>query len=74
MDGCVRSMTDNIADRDAVLAIRDVLREQLALLDQLGERQAAIELNSAIEILNAQLGEAASAEEISRLQRGYFSD
>lgn len=58
----------------AIRAVRDVLVEQLGVLDRLGERQAAIELNSAIEILNERLGEQTSPEEIARLQRGYFSD
>jgi hypothetical protein len=54
--------------------MRDVLVGQLALLDAIGEAQAAIELNSAIEILNGRIGEAPSAEEMARLQRRYFSD
>ena len=54
--------------------MRDVLVGQLALLDAIGEAQAAIELNSAIEILNGRIGETPSAEEMARLQRRYFSD
>ena len=53
--------------------VRDVLVGQLALLDAIGEAQAAIELNSAIEILNGRIGETPSAEEMARLQRRYFS-
>ena len=55
-------------------AVRAALYEQLAILDQLGEMLAAIELNSTIELLNAQLGEQTSDEEIRRLQRNYLSD
>ncbi len=41
--------------------VRDVLVGQLALLDAIGEAQAAIELNSAIEILNGRIGETPDA-------------
>ncbi|WP_332819844.1 hypothetical protein [Sphingopyxis sp.] len=58
----------------ALRAVRAALYEQLAILDQLGEMLAAIELNSTIELLNAQLGEQTSDEEIRRLQRNYLSD
>lgn len=58
----------------ALRAVRAALYEQLAILDQLGEMLAAIELNSTIELLNAQLGEQTSDDEIRRLQRNYLSD
>lgn len=58
----------------ALRAVRAALHEQLAILDQLGEMLAAIELNSTIELLNAQLGEQMGDEEIGRLQRNYLSD
>jgi hypothetical protein len=58
----------------ALRAVRAALYEQLAILDQLGEMLAAIELNSAIELLNTQLGELTSDDEIQRLQRKYLSD
>lgn len=58
----------------ALRAVRASLYEQLAILDQLGEMLAAIELNSAIELLSTQLGEQTSDEEIQHLQRKYLSD
>jgi len=58
----------------ALRAVRAALYEQLAILDQLGEMLAAIELNSTIELLNAQLGEQTSDDEIRCLQRNYLSD
>ncbi len=58
----------------ALRAVRASLYEQLAILDQLGEMLAAIELNSTIELLSTQLGEQTSDEEIQRLQRKYLSD
>lgn len=66
---------DNHLERiSALRAVRDSLRVQLAILDQLDEAPAAIELNSTIELLNVQLDEQTSEEEILRLQRTYLSD
>ena len=65
-------MTKLLKDAAAVRAIRDRLRSELDQLDQLGEQMAAIELNSAIEILNSRLGEEADADEAERLLRRHF--
>src|SRR3546814_16116181 len=51
------SMAEDIRDAAAVRAARDRLLRELDELDRLGERMAAVELNSAIEILNQRLGE-----------------
>jgi len=67
-------MTEKQPTDDALRAVRDALREQLAILDRLGEPEAAIEINAGIEILNARLGEPTSAEEIEEMQRRYLSD
>src|SRR3546814_5848862 len=61
--GC---MTEPSKDVVAVRAIRDSLRLELAKLDWLGEQMAAIELNSAIEILNTRLGEDGDPAETER--------
>jgi hypothetical protein len=58
----------------AVRAVRDRLLTELAELDRLGERMAAIELNSALEVLNDRLGEPTSDTDIQKLQRQNFSD
>ncbi|MBJ7438918.1 MAG: hypothetical protein JHD35_07835 [Sphingopyxis sp.] len=58
----------------ALRVVRDRLREQLAILDRHGEVTAAIELNSAIELLNARVGEPTSDEETMRLQHDYFAN
>ena len=50
------------------------LREQLAILDRLGEAEAAIEINAAVEILNLRLREPTSPQEIQEMQRRYLSD
>lgn len=70
----MREMNEDRRGDAAIRAIRDALREQLARLDALGEKYAAIEVNSAVEILNSRLGEAPSTEEIAKLTRHYFSD
>jgi uncharacterized protein (DUF934 family) len=67
-------MADKLLNDDALRAVRDSLREQLAILDRLGEPEAAIEINAGIEILNTRLGEPTSAEEIEEMQRRYLSD
>src|SRR3546814_9573598 len=64
--GC---MTEPSKDVVAVRAIRDSLRLELAKLDWLGEQMAAIELNSAIELLNTHLGEEGDPAETERLLR-----
>lgn len=67
-------MADEIKNETALRHVRDILRAQLEILDGLGEDESAIEINSAIEILNARLGEPTSAEDIAALQRRYLSD
>ncbi|RYY22477.1 MAG: hypothetical protein EOP62_23095 [Sphingomonadales bacterium] len=67
-------MTDIVKDEDALRAVRDTLRVQLAILDGLAESEAAIEINSCIEILNARLDEPTTAAEIEEMQRRYLSD
>ncbi|HMO74438.1 MAG TPA: hypothetical protein PKD99_02070 [Sphingopyxis sp.] len=67
-------MTESPAGEPQVRAIRDALKAALVELDRLGESAAAIELNSAIEILNARLGETTPDAEIAQLQRHYFAD
>lgn len=58
----------------ALQAVRDQLLAQLAALDRLGERMAAIEICSAIEILNERIGEPAGQAELDRLARRFFGD
>lgn len=67
-------MADEISRQASLREVRDTLRAQLTLLDELGEGDAAIEVNSAVEILNARLGELPSEEEIAALSRQYFSN
>ncbi len=67
-------MAQDIRDAAAVRAARDRLLRELDQLDELGERMAAIELNSAIEILNARLGEPTDPARLAELQRRYFSN
>ncbi|MGN6690093.1 MAG: hypothetical protein ACTHJU_04025, partial [Sphingopyxis sp.] len=61
-------------DADTVRAVRDRLRAELDVLDALGQRMAAIELDAAIQILNSELGEKPDEVEVQRLQRRFFSD
>lgn len=58
----------------SVRAVRDSLREQLAILDSLELRRAAVEVSSAIELLNEELGEKTSDDEIAQLLRATFFD
>lgn len=67
-------MADKQPNHDALRAVRDALREQLARLDALGEAEAAIEVNAGIEILNGRLGDPTSPEDIEAMQRRYLSD
>lgn len=67
-------MTKPVQDVAAVRAIRDCLRSELEKLDQLGEQMAAIELNSAIEILNSRIGDGGDAVEEERLLRRHFDN
>lgn len=67
-------MTEPSKDVVAVRAIRDCLRLELEKLDRLGEQMAAIELNSAIEILNTRLGEGGDPAETERLLRRHFDN
>jgi hypothetical protein len=53
-------------------AIRDALVIQLRLLDELRERHASIELDSAIAILNELLGDHASRDDIEKLRHRLF--
>ncbi|AVA13651.1 hypothetical protein [Sphingopyxis sp. MG] len=59
---------------EAIRAVRDRLRSELAELDRLGERMAAIELNSAIELLTERLGEVTSETDIQKLQNRFFGN
>lgn len=67
-------MSDKIQNKEALRAARDALRGQLAILDRLGEAQAAIDINSGIEILNGRLGEKPTAEDIEQMKRRLLSD
>src|SRR3546814_14879384 len=67
-------MTEPWKDVVAVRAIRDSLRLELAKLDWLGEQLAAIELNSAVELLNTRLGEDGHPAEPERLLRRHFDN
>ncbi|WP_447759841.1 hypothetical protein [Sphingopyxis panaciterrae] len=67
-------MTKPVMDVAAVRAIRDRMRSDLEELDLLGEQMAAIELNSAIEILNSRLGEQGETVETERLLRRHFDN
>lgn len=62
-------MFGEVKDPAAVREARDRLRNELANLDRLGEKFAAIELNSAIEILNDRLGESTDPDQITRMMR-----
>jgi hypothetical protein len=61
-------------DTAALRGVRERLKAELAELDRLGERMAALELNATIEILNQRLGEETDPAEIANLERRYFSD
>lgn len=61
-------------DTVALRGVRDRLKAELAELDRLGERMAALDLNATIEILNQRLGEETDPAEIASLERRYFSD
>lgn len=67
-------MTEASPEHEELRAVRDRLVAQLQILDALGENLAAIELNSAIEILNDRLGDTASDAAIEQMQRDYFSE
>jgi len=67
-------MAEDIRDAAAVRAARDRLLRELDELDRLGERMAAIELNSAVETLNERLGEPTDPVRLADLQRRYFSN
>ena len=67
-------MTACVDSEISVRAVRDSLREQLAILDRLQLRRAAVEVSSAIELLNDELGETTSDDEIAQLLRATFSD
>lgn len=67
-------MAEKLPNQELLRMVRDALRDQLAILDRIGEAEAAIEINSGIEILNDRLGEATSVEEIERMQRRYLTD
>jgi hypothetical protein len=68
-------LADPSPESAELCAVRDRLVAQLHLqiLDALGESLAAIEFNSAIEILNDRLGDNAS-EAIEQMSRNYFSE
>ena len=62
-------------DKDlAIRAARDALYAQLAVLDRLGEIEAAVEINAGIEILNKRLGEAVTPDELDQLAHRFLSD
>jgi hypothetical protein len=65
-------MAGKTLDDNALRATRDRLVCALAELDRLGERAAAIEINSAIEILNDRLGDAPDPGAAANLERRYF--
>ena len=67
-------MAEKLPNQELLRTVRDALRDQLAILDRIGEAEAAIEINSGIEILNGRLGETTSPEEIERMQRRYLTD
>lgn len=70
----MRGMADKLPNEDALRAVREILREQLAALDRLGEAEAAIEINAGIEILNMRLGEPTSPDDVEAMQRRFLSD
>ncbi len=65
---------DTPAVATALQAVRDHLLAQLGALDQLGERMAAIEVSSAIEILNERIGDPTGQPELDRLARRFFGN
>jgi hypothetical protein len=73
-DKGAKMMADTARHKQALRTARDILREQLVILDALGEAEAAIEINAGIEILNMRLGEDTNAEEIAALERRFLSD
>lgn len=58
----------------AIRAARDALYAQLAVLDRLGEIEAAVEINAGIEILNNRLGDAVTPDELDQLAHRFLSD
>lgn len=62
------------SDKSSDVCDRLVAPLQLQMLDAPGERLAAIELNSAIEILSEQFGDTASDAAIEQMQRNYFCE
>jgi len=67
-------MADSEQDQVAIRAVRDQLKVALAELDRLKIRMAANEVNAAVEVLNARLGEETSPEEIRKLQRRHLAN
>ncbi|HET6526058.1 hypothetical protein [Sphingopyxis sp.] len=67
-------MEDEYCNRAEVAQIRDRLLAELDFLDGLGERLAAVELNSTIEILTGRLGEKTSPLAIETLRAKLFSE
>ncbi|MDO9363272.1 MAG: hypothetical protein Q7T60_10125 [Sphingopyxis sp.] len=62
-------------DRDlSVRSVRDSLRELLAVLDRLKQQRAAMQVSSAIELLNDELGEKTSDTDVDELIHRIFSD
>ena len=67
-------MDDEYYNRAEIARIRDRLLTELDFLDGLGELRAAVELNSAIEILTGRLGEETSPRAIEALRTKLFSE
>lgn len=66
-------MEDEYCNRAEIAQIRDRLLAELEFLDGLGELRAAVELNSAIEILTGRLGEETKPNAIETLRARLFN-
>lgn len=66
-------MEDEYCNRAEIAQIRDRLLAELEFLDGLGEWRAAVELNSAIEILTGRLGEETKPHAIETLRARLFN-
>lgn len=71
-DGEISMGSGDMSKIESLSAVRDQLHAQLRILDRLGERLASIEVSSAVEILNEQIGEVAAKTDVHRLQKRFF--
>jgi hypothetical protein len=67
-------MAGDVDELQMLRTMRDQWRAHLARLDELGENQIAIELNSAIEAANIRLGEEPSDDVIAEFERTHLAN